>query len=199
VPKSDNPPLTASRTSPLNDNHSFRSIDDVISYSRSAGCDYYEAASRLLCLLVDGDPREFYATHFGRAVRESGRSDAHCFASLFSRGSFEDLLRSRVLHLDRDVTASRPPSDARNNQGETRGGSDVLVEANSAQILADLEGGNCVQLLCPQKYDDQLWRILSLLEIEFESVVGCRAILMPSSGVILYISTGLVVLIVVIL
>lgn len=132
--------------------------------------------------------------------RENGSSH---FKGLFSKKTIENIVRSNILHLSREIdiiseidkkimflhpgaNGTRKPvwvdeADIAENE----------VAGQSAEyeipfdVISKYMGTNVVRLLCPQKYNDKLWKYMSHLESFFKLSFGCHAYLIPS-GLVAY-------------
>jgi hypothetical protein len=54
--------------------------------------------------------------------------------------------------------------------------------ADAAVVRRRYEGGASVRLLHPQRYCDAVWRVLALLEDQFQCAMGCNVYLTPPAS-----------------
>jgi hypothetical protein len=122
--------------------------------------------------------------------RKHYRSDRHSpayFAGLFSRASFMELVDRKKLEYDRHIVARKSQCvavSADDSALEPSGDAGVhhfcrKGIARPQAIEKALSEGYAVELLRPQQYGGQLWRLCSWLEEAMGSPSGCNVCLLP--------------------
>jgi Cupin superfamily protein len=105
---------------------------------------------------------------------------------LLSSKQFRYILKSQSILYGLDVTTSKIKADYSTLTSDKLSSIQVddeeLVEAKESELLEHFRDRFSIRLLCPQKFHDPLWSMLSILEFEFGSRVGCRVDLLPSNG-----------------
>lgn len=117
----------------------------------------------------------------------SERRNAVYFAGLFSRASFMELIDRKKLEYDKHIVARKsqePAVSAEESAGEPSGDSNLhhfcrKGIARTQAIEKALGEGYAVELLRPQQYGGQLWRLCSWLEEAMGSPSGCNVCLLP--------------------
>lgn len=164
-------------------------IPELLLRAQSEDINYTELATELTSFIVSSDRsslQEFYAQYWGRSAHHSQRNgQAGRFKGLFSRKSVRQLVQNHALYIGKDVEVSqhfRSEQQDDSDEADDNVSEIPLVEADSKDVWEHFERGHTVCLLSPQVYDDPTWHLLSLLEIEFESVVGCHIYLLPPNS-----------------
>jgi len=122
------------------------------------------------------------------------RSQRHSptyFAGLFSRASFMELIDRKKLEYEKHIVARKSGSIAvAADESAVDGDAHAAVHhfcrkgiARSQAILKALQEGYAVELLRPQQYGGQLWRLCSWLEEAMGSPSGCNVCLLPPGAV----------------
>jgi hypothetical protein len=109
----------------------------------------------------------------------SQRQNPNYFAGLFCRASFMELVDRKKLEYEKHIVA-------RKSQDVVEGGREAAVLhfcrkgiARSQAIDKAVSEGYAVELLRPQQYGGQLWRLCSWLEEAMGSPSGCNVCLLP--------------------
>jgi hypothetical protein len=121
----------------------------------------------------------------------SERRNPSYFAGLFSHASFMELIERKKLEYDKHIVArknlgvtSSPDDSAIGPHGEA--GVHHFCRKGIAKpqaIEKALAEGYAVELLRPQQYGGQLWRLCSWLEEAMGSPSGCNVCLLPPRSV----------------
>lgn len=161
------------------------------------------AASILSILLSPYDRTTFYTQYWEKrplhCKRGSELDKRKAVKGLLSSKQYRELIRSQSISYGVDVETSKQRqtvkkvnhtadddeddnnTDEGNNDDEGDG-DDEPQEAKESELWALYKDGYTVRLLCPQKFHDPLWSLLSSLEFEFSSRVGCFADYTPPGG-----------------
>ena len=174
------------------------SIPELLVQAQLENVDYSKLATDLMAFIISSDSsslQDFYANYWGRSAHHSQRGgQTNRFRGVFSRKTMRQLLQNHAMYLSKDIDISQHFQDTKTNGFEKEdeedydGGIDnndndaTLVVADSKDVWEHFERGHTVCLLSPQVYDDPTWQLLSLLEIEFEAVVGCHVYLLPPNS-----------------
>lgn len=103
---------------------------------------------------------------------------------MLSKKKIEKILERNVLFLGSDVETFRY-DDTKQSVVDTNENKasevEQPIEINSRDFSKYLQDGFSCKLLHPQKYDDNIWQALSLLEQEFNSPIACNLSISPSN------------------
>jgi hypothetical protein len=121
----------------------------------------------------------------------SQRCNPTYFSGLFSRASFMELVDRKKLEYDKHIVARKSyyaavsADDAADNAHSEVGTHHFCRKgiARSQAIEKALLEGYAVELLRPQQYGGQLWRLCSWLEEAMGSPSGCNVCLLPPEAV----------------
>lgn len=168
-------------------------LSELLAKAQIENVDYSTLATDLISFIVSSDNnslQDFYANYWGRSAYHSHRSgQGGRFDGIFSRKSVRQLLQNHSLYLGKDIDISQHfQDDTKKNinesiEDENDNEDEInLIEAESKDVWDHFDRGHSVCLLAPHVYDDLMWQLLSLLEIEFEAVVGCNIFLLPPNS-----------------
>lgn len=164
------------------------SIKEVLSLEEVVDVDCATRAAAVLSIILSPfDRSTFYSDYWEKRPMHCGSTadKKRNIRGLLSSKQFRNILKSQSLVYGLDVTTSKMKADYSSMlSGSTPSEIDQekLVEAKESELLQHFEEGFCIRLTCPQKYHDPLWSLLSVLEFEFGSRVGCRVELLPPNG-----------------
>ena len=120
----------------------------------------------------------------------SQRHDPTYFAGLFSRASFMELIDRKKLEYDKHIVARKSQdvavlADDSATKLHEAGALHFCRKgiARCQAIEKALSEGYAVELLRPQQYGGQLWRLCSWLEEAMGSPSGCNVCLLPPNSV----------------
>lgn len=166
-----------------------RSISEVLNLEEIIDVDCLSRAAGVLSIILKPYDRDVFYSEYWE------KRPMHCTAisdkkksvkGLFSIKQFRNIIKSHSITLGLDVTTSHISSTYKTmtlDKGESDNGLGAdLVEAKECELLKHYSDGFSIRLLCPQKFRDPLWSLLSILEVEFGCRVGCRVDLMPPGG-----------------
>ena len=172
-------------------------VADFISPPKPLKIDYSTLSSELVSYLLDFELTKFYANHWGKSVYHAdvGSKKPNHLAGLIGLRDCKEMMQTHVFYLGKDIVMSdKVPRVESNDESdsiysdESHENIDDLpeevdeIEITSSEAWQTFSAGFSMQLLRPQIYNDDIWRLLSLLEIEFESVVTCTVQIMPPNG-----------------
>ncbi len=147
-----------------------QSIMDLLNLKDIDDIDAYNRGAKLLASITCPCSRsDFFSVYYEKqpfVFRDAATTNR--FKGLFNKQSFERIIKENAL-LTSDVVIATANSAAAEDP------SDEITEVKSKEIYNGIRDGHLIRLLCPQKYDDNIWKLLSALEIEFGSTVTCNA------------------------
>jgi hypothetical protein len=131
--------------------------------------------------------QEFQVNVRDRKLHRSERHSPAYFAGLFSRASFMELVSRKKLEYEKHIVARKcepAPILTDDAAADTNGDISVLHFcrkgiARPQAIEKALFENYAVELLRPQQYGGQLWRLCSWLEEALGSPSGCSVCLLP--------------------
>jgi len=167
--------------------------DDLSSKMRSQAALQY--------LLSPTSVSEFESQFFENQPLLCNRSTPGYFNGLFSKMAFEQVINRNVLSIGGDIQITRNQSNglmilkpstgskddfAWKNENEVDEEEEVEetkeVTNNSSMIWQRYKSGCVLQLLCPEKYCDSLWKFVSYLEGFMNAKIYCQSFLVPASS-----------------
>ena len=161
------------------------------------------------------DIDEFNEQYFEKqpllCTRENSASH---FKGLFSKKSIENIIRSNILHISREIdiiseqekkiVMLQPAANTNTNSNGkvshkmawvresaiVEAADESIGQGSEYEISYDtiskhITNSNVLRLLCPHKYNDKLWKYISHLESHFNVSIGCHAYLIPT-GLVAY-------------
>jgi hypothetical protein len=142
--------------------------------------DSRDTSERVLSWFVSPlDRQAFQSDIRDKKHYRSQRQNPNYFAGLFSRASFMELVDRKKLEYEKHIVARR-------SQEVAEGSREAAVLhfcrkgiARSQAIDKAVSEGYAVELLRPQQYGGQLWRLCSWLEEAMGSPSGCNVCLLP--------------------
>ena len=91
----------------------------------------------------------------------------------FSRAEMDRILREHTLEYGEDIDLTRYEKEVRTTLNPTDGA------ANPTTVWKHFDQGCSVRFLCPQKFCDNMWKLLSILEEEWGCFAGANSYLTP--------------------
>lgn len=165
------------------------SIAEVLSLEEIIEIDCLSRAATVLSIVLKPYDRViFYSEYWEKRPMHCAKTaeKKKCVKGLFSSKQFRNIIKSHSIMLGLDVTTSQATLISQmsiNEESEPENSDDTEpVEAKESELLKHYRDGFSIRLLCPQKFRDPLWSLLSILEVEFGCPVGCRVDLMPPGG-----------------
>ncbi len=154
-----------------------------------------EKATLLLSKILNPvDTQTFYKSYWEKDALHCPREDEQYFKKVTSRKLLEGVFNKQLLFEGLNVSfidplkvsvSNVPASDEENvdNDGASDAGSETedapSKEVRSSEIWENYKNGLTVKLLTPQIYIDSIWKILSVLEHEFQSRLSAEVVLVP--------------------
>ena len=161
------------------------SIKEVLSLEEIVEVDCPSRAAAVLSIILSPYERStFYSTHWEKRPMHCA-NDADKKKSvkgLLSNKQFRQIIKSHSILYDLDVTTSKRAKVYKSPEDEDEDDETELVEAKESELWEHYRDGFSIRLLCPQKFNDTLWSLLSILEFEFGTRVGCCVDLLPPGG-----------------
>ena len=164
------------------------SVKEVMALEDVVEVDCPSRAAAVLSILLSPFERStFYSDYWEkRPMHSSNDSDKNkCVKGLLSSKQFRQIIKSHSILYGLDVTTSQIKTryDTKSPDGDEEDEEEeVLIEAKESELWEHYKGGYSIRLLCPQKFHDPLWSLLSVLEFEFGTRVGCCVDLIPPNG-----------------
>ncbi|ETV71122.1 hypothetical protein H257_13520 [Aphanomyces astaci] len=115
---------------------------------------------------------DFYANYWERKPLHIKRNFPDYYDGWFNRQEIERMLKEHTLAYGEDI-------DLTKYENETRTTLNPSGTATSKTVWKHFEDGCSVRLLCPQKFSDKMWKMLSILEEEWGCMAGSNTYLTP--------------------
>ena len=162
------------------------SIAEVLNLEEITDIDCLSRAATVLSIILKPYDRIiFYSEYWEKRPMHCAKTaeKKKCVKGLLSSKQFRNIIKSHSIMLGLDVITSHASLKLMNEESELENCDDTEpVEAKESELLKHYRDGFSIRLLCPQKFRDPLWSLLSILEAEFGCPVGCRVDLMPPGG-----------------
>jgi bifunctional lysine-specific demethylase and histidyl-hydroxylase NO66 len=139
---------------------------------------------------------EFQAQFFESQPLLNNRNELTYFNGLFSKDAFAAIINQNVLSLGSDINITKHQSNGlllltpRVNSSELewmkeneQPDVDEGQEVSSSVVWQRFKSGGVLQLLCPEKYSDPLWKFISYLEGFMNAKIYCHSFLIPAASV----------------
>lgn len=115
---------------------------------------------------------EFYANYWEQRPLVIKRKCPSFYDGWFSKDDMDRILKEHTLHYGQDL-------DLTKYVDETRYTLNPEGAATSKQVWKHYDDGCSVRMLCPQKFSDPVWKLLSVLESEWGCMAGANTYLTP--------------------
>jgi len=92
----------------------------------------------------------------------------------FSKDEIDRMLREHSLGYGEDIDLTKYEKETRYTMNPTG-----KSQATAKTVWKHFEDGCSVRLLCPQKFSDKMWKMLSILEEEWGCMAGSNTYLTP--------------------
>ena len=124
------------------------------------------------------------------------RGKEQWFNGIFSRKKIEKIISGHLLYdgsnvelISRDgfVVGKSIDDDINDDADSTAGNSGDQIpkrEIHSGELWQHFKGGGTVRILTPALYNDTIWKLLSAMEFEFQTMMGGVAALAPPDAVV---------------
>ena len=161
-------------------------FQDIFTYLDSTETmDYNSLSSSLLYFLIyPENPREFYKLFWGSKLFHSNRKKHNYFKGILSRNSMESVFKTHALYYSKDIVLSSS-SDVESLLSGCKTEENIIEDKAAIRcntLWQNFESGDSICWLTSVQYNDKIWKLLSLLEIEFESIVNCQVFLISPNG-----------------
>ena len=119
-----------------------------------------------------------------RPLHISRQKHQHYFDGLLTKADIQQLLNSQQLQYGTNVDVTSYTNGQRTNLNFNGSEStDQLETADASTVLRRFNKESCsVRVLHPQRWVEPVYKLLSMLEVELRSPVGCNAYLTPPSS-----------------
>ncbi|DBA03316.1 TPA: hypothetical protein N0F65_011675 [Lagenidium giganteum] len=152
--------------------------DDVIdSHELASNIELHSAMKGKLLfewLIYPVTLEDFYANYWEKRPLAIKRKLPKYYDGWFSKDEINRILEDHTLEYGADL-------DLTKYVDETRHTLNAPGAATSKQVWKHFDDGCSVRLLCPQKFSDPLWRLLSILEHEWGCMAGANTYLTPKN------------------
>ena len=163
----------------------FNRFQNILSHLNKKDANTYpEIAKSLLYFMTDpGGLENFYKSYWGRKLYHSNHKKHNHFKGIINRSDIETALKTHSLCYDKDIIVS----SSKNVDSLLSGVKIDHDELNNMDIRYNnlwqsFERGESICWLTSSQYNENIWKFLSLLEIEFEAVVNCQVFLVSPQG-----------------
>jgi hypothetical protein len=178
--------------------HSFSSMKNILDLEDVIEVTTQQRASMLLSCMLVVTSDEFYKSYWGCSPLYSESPDSERFSKISNKKFIDRTLQDHANVYNTDLSLMKfvecfdiyaatdttviegiPSSiSSRVQQPYTDG------QAISAQQIWEMHSnGAVINLLCPQKYNDLIWKILSSLEHEFGTCVFSNILVVPGGSI----------------
>lgn len=175
------------------------SISDIMNLKDVDDLSSTEKATLLLNkILHPVDSHSFYKNSWEKVALLSSREDDQYFKKIVTRKTLESVFSKQLLFEDVNVSFFDPLKvkvanvpdgvdgeiveyDETSDAGSEGDEDPATKEITAAEIWEKYNSGLTVKLLTPQVYIDGIWKLLSILEHEFQNRVSAEVVLAPPS------------------
>lgn len=116
---------------------------------------------------------EFYENYWEQRPLVIKRKVATYYDGWFSKDEMDRILKEHTLEYGADIDLTKYMHDTRHTLNPDG-------SATAKTVWKHFQDGCSVRLLCPQKFSDPIWKLLSILESEWGCMVGSNIYLTPS-------------------
>lgn len=117
---------------------------------------------------------EFYAHYWEKRPLVIKRQCPSFYDGWFSKAELDRVLKEHTLSYGQDVDLTKYVDDTRYTLNPSGA-------ATAKQVWKHFDDGCSVRMLCPQKFCDSVWKLLSVLESEFGCMAGANTYLTPKN------------------
>ncbi|RHY22463.1 hypothetical protein DYB25_001142 [Aphanomyces astaci] len=132
---------------------------------------------------------DFYANYWERKPLHIKRNFPDYYDGWFNRQEIERMLKEHTLAYGEDIDLTKYENETRTTLNPSGTATSKTVRLRFAcqwfqptcplQVWKHFEDGCSVRLLCPQKFSDKMWKMLSILEEEWGCMAGSNTYLTP--------------------
>ena len=164
------------------------SLTDILALADVTDIDCRTCAASLFSVLLSPyDRKTFYAQHWEKrplhCKRGSELDKRKSIKGMLSIKQYREIIRSQLVNYGVDVETSKERKKNKNLKNKAKEEEEEEhEEAKESELWALFRDGYTIRLLCPQKFHDPIWKLLSALEFEFNSKIGCYADYTPPNG-----------------
>lgn len=154
------------------------SADDVIdAHELVAQTDVHSATkARMLLtwLLYPVTPEEFYDKYWEQRPLAIKRNFRSYYDGWFSKAEVDRILKTHTLEYGADLDLTKYVDSTRHTLNPSG-------SATAKEVWKHFDDGCSVRLLCPQKFSDDVWKLLATLEDEWGCMAGANTYLTPKN------------------
>ncbi|CEG36622.1 bifunctional lysine-specific demethylase and histidyl-hydroxylase no66 [Plasmopara halstedii] len=133
-----------------------------------------KARMLLTWLLYPVTPEEFYENYWEQRPLAIKRNYSSYYDGWFSKHDIDRILKTHTLEYVADLDLTKYLDDTRHTLNPSG-------TATANQVWQHFDEGCSVRLLCPQKYSDNVWKLLATLEDEWGCMAGANTYLTPKN------------------
>ncbi|TDH68665.1 hypothetical protein CCR75_004921 [Bremia lactucae] len=123
-------------------------------------------------LLYPVTPEEFYSKYWEQRPLVIKRNYASYYDGWFSKDEVDRILKTHTLEYGTDLDVTKYVDGTRHTLNPAG-------TATAKQVWKHFDEGCSVRLLCPQKFSDNVWKLLTTLEDEWGCMAGANSYLTP--------------------
>jgi len=136
----------------------------------------------LLKLIHPVSIKDFYNNYFQREPFKCNRNDLNYFKKYFSKKTLDTIINDQLLYEDVNVSVGPRQLQKKDDSDDRDDQMNVEKEIDRSMIWNRFNnGGDMIRLLTPQVYDDNTWKLLSILEYQFDCSVKAVIHMLPPS------------------
>ncbi|RMX66140.1 hypothetical protein DD238_003426 [Peronospora effusa] len=128
----------------------------------------------LTWLLYPVTPEEFYEKYWEQRPLAIKRNFASYYDGWFSKEEMDRILKTHTLEYGADLDLTKYVEGTRHTLNPSS-------TATAKQVWKHYDDGCSVRFLCPQKFSDNVWKLLATLEDEWGCMAGANSYLTPKS------------------
>jgi hypothetical protein len=120
-------------------------------------------------LLSPLEYHQFQNQYQDKAIYHGSQRDPNYYRRFFSSNELKSMIQNHINCYITDIILSYTEGQVYENGHEMR----------HQKIFEYYQRGSCIRYLYPQKYSDNIWKLLSALEFGYDSALQCHANLLP--------------------
>ncbi|ETI43131.1 hypothetical protein F443_11842 [Phytophthora nicotianae P1569] len=133
-----------------------------------------KARMLLTWLLYPVTPEDFYQNYWEQRPLAIKRNFPSYYDGWFSKQEIDRILKTHTLEYGTDLDLTKYVDNTRHTLNPSGA-------ATAKQVWKHYDDGCSVRLLCPQKFSDNVWKLLATLEDEWGCMAGANTYLTPKN------------------